>query len=422
MTLALRQFDDTDPVQLAWLRLSFVALPAGRARRVLERWRTPNELLRAAQKGSDDELLETPGLTPRTLDLLRHNAARDLTPALEAIEKHGLWLLLDEHEDYPAALRVIPDPPLYLWMRGDIGRADDMAIAIVGTRGPTEYGRGMATKFAGDLARRGLTIVSGLARGIDTAAHKGALAAGGRTIACCGCGLDIVYPKENRVLMDEICENGACISEFAPTVHPEPWHFPARNRIISGLSIGTLVVEAAARSGALGTADRSMEQGREVFAIPGNVLKAQSRGPHGLIKQGAALVENVEDVLEILDARTLPFDRNTILDSATDDAENLSNPDSQREPKASSQVLAASSKPEKAPAPQPKNDIGERVRADLSETENRVYSQLELDGRHIDDIALAAQMSAGEVSATLLMLELKQLARRLPGGFFERLT
>ena len=420
MTLALRQFDDTDPLQLAWLRLSFMVLRPGRARQILKRWETPLDLLRAAKSGRDDQLLETPGLTPRTIELLRQNAERDLTPALEAIEKHGLWLLLDEHDDYPAALRVIPDPPLYLWMRGDIGRSDDMAVAIVGTRGPTEYGRGMATKFASDLARRGLTIVSGLARGIDTAAHKGALSAGGRTLACCGCGLDIAYPRENRALMDEISENGACISEFAPTVHPEPWHFPARNRIISGLSIGTLVVEAAARSGALGTADHSTEQGREVFAIPGNVLKAQSRGPHGLIKQGAALVENIEDVLEVLGARTLPFDRNEVPTALTDD-ENLPDNDSQREPKAGSQVLAASSEPEKLPAAKPKIDISERVRADLNETENRVYSQLELDGRHIDDIALAAGMSAGAVSATLLMLELKNLARRLPGGFFERL-
>ena len=262
---------------------------------------------------------------------------------------------MDEHEDYPAALRVIPDPPLYLWMRGDIGRADDMAVAIVGTRGPTEYGRGMATKFASDLARRGLTIVSGLARGIDTAAHKGALGAGGRTLACCGCGLDIVYPRENRALMDEISENGACISEFAPTVHPEPWHFPARNRIISGLSIGTLVVEAAARSGALGTADRSMEQGREVFAIPGNVLKAQSRGPHGLIKQGAALVENIEDMLEILDARTLPFDRNTVSSGQRRAMQKICQTTIRKgNPKQASQVLAASSEPEKTPAAQPK--------------------------------------------------------------------
>ena len=422
MTLAPRQFDDTDPMQLAWLRLSFVALPAGRARRVLERWHTPLDLLRAATSGHDDELLETPGLTPRTIELLRLNAERDLKPALEAIESRKLWLLLDAHDDYPAALRVIPDPPLYLWLRGDISRSDDMAVAIVGTRLPTEYGRGMASKFAGDLARRGLTIVSGLARGIDATAHKGALAAGGRTLACCGCGLDIIYPRENRALMDEISENGACISEFAPTVNPEPWHFPARNRIISGLSIGTLVVEAAARSGALGTADRSMEQGREVFAIPGNILKAQSRGPHGLIKQGAALVENIEDVLEILQARTLPFDRNAVATAETNENENLSTSAAQREPAAPSQVLAAASEPTNQAVAPPKIDIAERVREDLNAIENRVYSQLELDGRHIDDIALAAAMNVGEVSATLLMLELKNLARRLPGGFFERLT
>ncbi len=419
MATASRQFDDSDAMQLAWLRLSFVALPAGRCRRVLERWETPLDLLQAAHRGYEAELLETQGLTPRTVDLLRQNAARDLTPALQAIEKNQLWLLLDSHEDYPAALRAIPDPPLYLWMRGEIGRADDMGIAIVGTRGPTEYGKGMAIKFAGDLARRGLTVISGLARGIDTAAHKGALAAGGRTLACCGCGLDIAYPKENRGLMDEVCENGACISEFAPTVHPEPWHFPARNRIISGLSLGTLVVEAALRSGALLTANSALEQGREVFAVPGNVLKSQSRGPHGLIKQGAALVENAEDIVEILQSRTLPFDRDValVLNEVGDESAQ-----EEREPKTNLQVFEASSTTPKQKPLDASAAISQRVRADLNETENRVYSQLELDGRHMDDIALAAGMSAGEASATLLMLELKQLARRLPGGFFERLS
>ena len=183
-----------------------------------------------------------------------------------------------ESPDYPAALAGLPDPPPYLFVRGTIEERDRAAVAIVGTRHATEYGKGIAAKLASDLAQRGVTVVSGLARGVDTQAHKGAVDAGGRTFAVCGCGLDVAYPSENRTLMEQIENAGACVSEFAPTVHPESWHFPARNRIISGLSVGVVVVEAAERSGALITADFALEQGREVFAVPGNIHKAQSKG------------------------------------------------------------------------------------------------------------------------------------------------
>jgi DNA processing protein len=260
-----------------------------------------------------------------------------------------------------------------------------------------------------------VTVVSGLARGVDTAAHRGALEAGGRTFAVCGCGLDVAYPSENKKLMEEIARSGAAFSEFAPTVHPEAWHFPARNRIISGLSAGTIVVEAAERSGALITADFALEQSREVFAVPGNIHKGQSKGCHALIKQGATLVENVEDVIGALNNRALPFvsekqepkKQNQVVlplqGGSTPAAKNPAN---------SNGNFAPVSTPAKAPV----------VRADLTPNENRVYLVLEIEPRHIDDLAQSAQMSAGEINAALVMLEIKGVARRLPGNAFARVN
>jgi DNA processing protein len=373
-----------------WLRLAFVGLPAGRCNAALERWETPSQLLEAAARGQDDELLSTQGVTPTTVQRLREAAARDLAPALEAMAKYDIRLLLLGDSEYPMALGSIPDPPPYLFVRGTIEAQDEVGVAIVGTRHTTEYGRGVAAKLATDLAARGVTVVSGLARGVDTAAHRGALEAGGRTFAVCGCGLDITYPSENRPLMEKIAGSGAALSEFAPTVHPEAWHFPARNRIISGLSAGVVVVEAGERSGALITADFAMEQGRDVFAVPGNIHKIQSRGAHALIKQGATLVESADDVLEALNNRALPFEK--------------------KEPAArkASKSLQRAEKPV--------------VRADLSATENRVYLALEVEPRHLDDVAAGAGMGPAEASATLVVLEIKGLARRLAGGLFARTT
>ncbi|MDQ3814693.1 MAG: DNA-processing protein DprA, partial [Armatimonadota bacterium] len=342
-------------------------------------------LLAAVRGGREAELLATPGLTPIMVERLQEAATRDVSKALAAMEEHQIRLMLQIDSDYPAALRSLPDPPPFLFLRGTVEAADEVAVAIVGTRHATEYGRGVAAKLAGDLARRGITIVSGLARGIDTTAHRGALEAGGRTFAVCGCGLDIVYPSDNKKLMQEVTENGAAFSEFAPTVHPEAWHFPARNRIISGLSAGVIIVEAAERSGALITADFALEQGRDVFAVPGNIYKVQSKGVHALIKQGATLIESADDVIAALNNRALPF---------------------------------VQEKKEKAPAAT--QAAQPAVRADLTALENRVYLALEIEPRHVDDIAESANMGAAEANATLVMLELKNVARRLPGGMFVR--
>ncbi len=381
----------------SWLRLAFVGLPAGRCRKALEQWQTPQLLLEAALANRDDELLATQGITPSTVQRLREAARRDLKRALDAMQTFNIRLLLNSHDEYPTALRGIPDPPPYLFIRGSVRPEDEVAVAIVGTRQTTEYGRGIAEKFAADLAQRGVTVVSGLARGVDTAAHRGALEAGGRTFAVCGCGLDIVYPSDNQGLMEQVEGGGAAFSEFAPTVQPLSWHFPARNRIISGLSAGVIVVEGGERSGALITADFAGEQGRDVFAVPGNIHKAQSRGAHALIKQGATLVESADDVLEALNNRATPFER-----SATARGARLS-PD------------------EKAIAREAER-LKSLPRADLSETENRVYMALEVEARHIDDVATRAEMGAAQASATLMLLEIKGVARRLPGGMFARNT
>ncbi len=392
----------------AWLRLAFAGIPPGRCRLALDHWGGPEALLQAAQAGHPG-LSNTPGLTERSVERLREAANRDVGRPTEALEAFGIRILTTEDAEYPAALKVIPDPPAYLFIRGQILPADDIAVAIVGTRQVTEYGKGLAHKFAADLARRGVTVVSGLARGIDTAAHRGALDGGGRTIAVTACGLDIVYPSDNRELMLEIEQRGAVISEWAPTTNPEAWHFPARNRIIAGLSAGVLVVEAAEKSGALITADFALEQGREVFAIPGNVHKAQSKGPHNLIKAGgAALVDCVDDIIAALNSRSLPFDR---ADGGA------ASPVKSNQKSGGKRVLAAQLPLAVDVEPGPTTP-----RPDFSPAENRLWLILDVEPRHIDDIAAEAGFTPAEANAGLVVLELKGGARRLPGNLFARVV
>jgi DNA processing protein len=205
--------------------------------------------------------------------------------------------------EYPALLREIPDAPECLYVRGALARGDALAVAVVGSRRATPYGLGLAENLGAELASRGITVVSGLARGIDGAAHRGALRGGGRTIAVLGSGVDVVYPPEHRRLAAEIVASGALVSPFAPGTPPMPYHFPLRNRLIAGMALGVVVVEAAERSGALITARLSAELGREVMAVPGRVTSPVSRGTHALLKDGAALVESWEDVIGALPAR-----------------------------------------------------------------------------------------------------------------------
>lgn len=215
-------------------------------------------------------------------------------------QQQKIFFIDYSHRQFPELLRNIADPPLGLFYSGDAGLLGQQAVAVVGSRRATAYGLYMAEKLGRELARAGITVVSGLARGIDTAAHRGALAGGGRTVAVLGCGLDVVYPRENQKLFADIAGCGALVSEFPPGTPPQPWHFPVRNRIISGLCRAVVVVEAGEKSGAMITAYLALEQGRDVMAVPGQATSKMSRGPHRLLRQGARLVEDAGDILEEL--------------------------------------------------------------------------------------------------------------------------
>lgn len=289
----------------------------------------------------------------------------------DLLKKYNVKILTIKDSHYPQNLKEIHLPPPILYYIGNITDRDKNSISIVGSRKATYYGKMVAEKFSKDLALAGLTIVSGLARGIDTVAHKGALSVRGRTIAVLGCGIDIPYPPENRKLIKEIEESGAVITEFPLSALPERQNFPRRNRIISGLSLGTLVVEAAEKSGALITTDFALEQGREVFAIPGNITSQLSKGTHNLIKQGGKLVNNYKDILE-----EIPF------------------------------VI-----PEKSENREVSPNLSSLSKEDLI-----IYNLLSNNKAvQIDEITEICELSANKVSSILLNLELKDLIKEIEG-------
>jgi DNA processing protein len=310
---------------------------------------------------------------------------RLLAEELRRAEEAQARIVTLEDAGYPERLRTIADPPLALYVRGTLIVEDAVAVAIVGSRHASAYGLQCAMRLASDLAERGVTVISGLAVGVDGAAHRGALRARGRTLAVLGSGLSQLYPPEHRELAEEIIERGAVVSEFPMETRPWPVNFPRRNRIISGLSLGVIVVEAASRSGALITADCALEQGREVFAVPGPMGSVTSQGPHALLKQGARLVTSVEDIME-----ELALDPPTRLASAS----------------------PARPVPGRAPAETP---------MELSESARRVLSCVDGgESSDIDAIALRSGLAMPAVSSALLHLELKHLVRQLPGKRFVR--
>ncbi len=266
-----------------------------RVRKLLERFESPELILSAPVR----HLKEVSGIgTEVAQNISDWEKHVDRDAELRAVEKAGAQLLIEDDEDYPGNLREIYDPPLVLYVRGKLLPRDNKGIAVVGSRETSNYGLEAAKKLSYQMAFSGVTVVSGLARGIDTAAHQGALAAKGRTVAVIGAGLNQIYPPENQALADKIIEAGAAIiSEFPMNAKPTPQNFPMRNRIVSGMSMGTLVVEADLRSGALITARMALDQGKLLFAVPGRIDSLRSRGCHRLIKQGAKLVEDVADIL-----------------------------------------------------------------------------------------------------------------------------
>lgn len=373
-------------------------------RKLVRAFGSPEGALGAPAK----RLAEIDGIGPNLAQSIVRSA-EESDPAvrgeLELAEKHGVELVTIEDEAYPRALRTIFDPPIVLYVKGSISPRDSFAVAVVGTRRATYYGVNQAERLAGKLAAHGFTVISGLARGIDSAAHRGALSAGGRSFAVLGNGLSKIYPAENKELAEEMVRSGAVISELPMEVEPARENFPRRNRIISGLSLGVVVVEGGHTSGALITARSALEQGREVFAVPGKIDSYLSRGPHGLIKQGAKLVEDVEDILsELGPAPDELF--------APGEADGKKNHEAMAEGhKAGEHREAANeAKPKALPEPQ-----------GLSPAEKKVFEALEDEPRDIDDIMSETELAPAEVSAALLVLELKRLCKQLPGKRFARL-
>ncbi|HSF57975.1 MAG TPA: DNA-processing protein DprA [Candidatus Binatia bacterium] len=279
-----------------WIALSRVeGLGCVNFKKLAEHFADPTEAFSAPAEA----LAGIQGLDPNVIDgLRRFSAWAEMRAEIIRAEKAGITIVPFTAASYPARLRLIADPPPLLYVKGEIRGQDERAVAVVGSRSASDYGRRVARDLSRGLAALGFTVVSGMARGIDGAAHEAALNAGGRTIAVLGSGVDRAYPPEHDKLYQRICENGAVVSEFPLGTRPVPFNFPVRNRLISGLSLGVVVVEATEKSGSLITAALALEQGREVFAVPGEVGASRSRGVHRLIRQGAKLVETVNDIVE----------------------------------------------------------------------------------------------------------------------------
>ncbi len=328
--------------------------------------------LERAWHASEREL-KAAGLDRRSrASLLEARQQIDLPRLEQQVDAAGAAALTLEDPDYPALLRELPDAPPVLYVKGTLTDADRWAVAFVGTRRATVYGRDITYQLVAPLVHAGITIISGLALGIDAAAHKAALETGGRTIAVLGCGIDMVYPPEHRKLAEAITQNGALVSEFPPGTQPEGKNFPVRNRIISGLALGVTVVEAPASSGALLTADAAADQGRDVFAVPGNVTAKSSAGTNRLIQSGAKLVMSAEDILDELNlTRDTVAVQTQMREVAPDDPQ-----------------------------------------------EAAIASYLGDQPLHIDDLCQRADMPITQVSSLLSLMELKGIVRRLDGMYY----
>jgi DNA processing protein len=329
-------------------------------------------------KASIQELQKVDGISEKIAQNIKcFEKYKFANTQLKILEKTKSKIITYWEENYPENLKNIYDPPIFIFVKGDIIPQDKFAISIVGARKPSTYGKIYASKLSEELAEKGFTIISGMAHGIDSIAHKGALKAKGRTIAVLGSGLDVIYPKENKELYQKITENGAVISEFFFRTNPDPGNFPRRNRIISGLGLGVVVVEAGAKSGALITAKLALEQNREVFAVPGNLESPKSAGTNALIKEsGAKLIQSVDDILSEIKPQIEGFKK--------------------------------------------KEMIAKEV-INISEDERKIFDILSEIPTYIDKIAENACVSTQFALSVLLALELKGLVKQLQGKQFIRL-
>ncbi|NGO38593.1 DNA-protecting protein DprA [Limisphaera ngatamarikiensis] len=347
-----------------------------RARHLLNHFGSAARILQASR----EELLRVEGIGEETAEsIVRWEEQVDLSRELQRIREFGCRVLIPQDEEYPELLRQVYDPPLVLYVKGRLLPRDRNAVAIVGSRMTTHYGQEAARKLAYQLAYVGVTVVSGGARGIDTAAHQGALNAKGRTVAVLGTGINLVTPPENAELFERIAAQGALITQFPFNRPADRQSFPIRNRIVAGMTLGTVVVEAGLHSGALITANFAVDYGRQVFAVPGRIDSPQSKGCHDLIKKGAKLCESAEDILTEFEYLFPPSNR------------------------------AGSGAP---PGPGPA--------LELPETEQRVLDALGPEERSVDEIIRLTGLPAATVSVALLALEMKRLVRQLPGKVFVR--
>lgn len=343
--------------------------------RLIEQFGSAAKVLQA----SPSELREIQGVTQQLVrNIFALETKDELVNLLKLCQQHSIDLFDPTHESYPTALKEIYDPPPVLFCKGNLLPQDHLAIAIVGSRRATYYGLRTAEKLAVELAQRGFTIVSGLARGVDAAAHRGALKVGGRTLAVLGGGILNLYPREHEELVNEISRQGAVLTESPPLMAPKSGSFPRRNRIISGLSLGVIVVEANARSGALITARLATEQGREVFAVPGQITSGLSRGCHRLIQDGAKLVDCVEDILDELGPLACPVPINS------------------------------------------QTAILHPAELQLSDQERKVLDAISVDGTCFDVLIVQTQLPAPKILSTISILEVRGLIKRLSGTNFVR--
>jgi DNA processing protein len=377
--------------ELHWLALKLIpGLGTRTAGRLLERFRTPEAIFRASRTE-----LEASGVSGAVAQSIASGCTfEDAAAQQEKMLETGTVAVTIGDPRYPQALREIFDPPALLFARGRVELLQSLMLSVVGTRRPTPYGLAVAERLSSDLAHAGLTIVSGMARGVDTASHKGALAVGGDTIAVLGCGVDVIYPSENRKLAGELATKGLILSEFPMGTTAFPQNFPIRNRIISGMSLGVLVVEGAQYSGSAITAKLAMDQGREVFAVPGNITSKASWGPNLLIKQGARLVQDWNDVIVELPAES----RRHLIDRGRKQILG--------EEGASQEAIQASL-------------LGSSI-PQLDAVARRALETLQVDvAVHLDDLlAKLEDISPSELIAALFELEMLGLVKQLPGKNF----
>ena len=372
------------------------------------------DILGSAEKvlnATPSELKKLDGVSTKLQNcLVQKKLGCPLERELELIDEFGCQIITYYDAAYPPLLKEIDIPPLILYVRGELKPEDNLSIAIVGSRNAKDYGRRVSYQLAHQLVNCGMTVVSGFAIGIDTCAHRGALEAGGRTIAVLGNGISLIYPAGNKDMVDKVVESGALISEFPMGMKPMSENFPRRNRIISGLSIGTVVVEASNRSGALITARLASEQGREVFAVPGEIFSELSTGTHSLIDKGAKLISTVDDLIDALPPHTIH--QITASKPAA----------SQQKNREVSQVPEVGKNETKPIEKTPEQTLPVTPPPDLAADEKTIYDSIEIPSSHIDTIVRTTQLPISQVSSVLLMLELKGVIQQLPGKLFARTT